>query len=163
MKIFMSSNGRNQNETSIRRAYYNNSDDSCFRNIDGFAPVKVNVPAGTPLLVTLVIPDTWCDRPGELAWFGIKANKKIVARGCYSSAMGGQRVPFTLQTVIAADGNMEIQPVWCNAAGTQDACHIGAYSESVLTVLVNDQSISGKEAGHMMDKMPGFDKLKGKI
>lgn len=156
----MSSNGRNQNETSVRGRYYNNGDDGSFQNITGFNAVKVNAAKGSQLLITLTVPDTWCDKAGDGAWFGIKVGGKVIARGLYSVASDGQRIPVTLQTVLDVDNDkvIEIQPVWCNTNGAQGACHIGSYSESVLTVLMDALSIDPNILKKMINDILGMPK-----
>lgn len=111
-----------------------------FQRIKNFAPILYNAKQGEQLLITLSIPDTWCDRAGDGAWFAIKVNGAIVARGLYSCGINGQRVPMNLQAVIEVDSNksFEIEAGWCNF-DTKGICYIGRLGDTILTTIVNDE------------------------
>lgn len=105
------------------------------------APIVINAEKGNQLLITLNVPDTWCDKAGDGAWFAINVNDQIVARGVYYCGIDGQRVPITVQTVIDSTINQRyvVKAMWCNEHDTQDRkCCIGGYSEATLTVLQLD-------------------------
>lgn len=141
-QLFISSKKRNSGSViKIKGHYYDNNNDFCFQEIKEIAPVSVKATIGNQLLVTLNVPDTWCDKAGDWAWFAIKIGDKIVTRGLYSSARDEQRVPITLQTVISVNSEQSfiVKAMWCNGAGTEFRnCNIGEYSEAVLTVLLLD-------------------------
>ncbi len=141
-QLFISSKKRNFGSViKIKGRYYNNSNDVCFQEIEQMAPILLKANVGNQLLITLNVPDTWCDRAGDGGWFAIKVNDTIATRGVYYSAMDGQRVPIVLQTVvdIHSEQNVVVKAMWCNENGTQNRnCNIGEYSETVLTVLLLD-------------------------
>ena len=139
-KLFSSSKRRNSGSAiKIQNHYYKNNDNACFQVIDQIAPISVDTKPGNQLLITLSIPDTWCDKAGDGGWFAISVNNEIKGRGVYYSGKDGQRVPITIQTVLDANSNQHftIKAMWCNENGTEGrACYIGEYSEAVLTVLL---------------------------
>ncbi|WP_455628722.1 hypothetical protein [Parabacteroides chinchillae] len=144
MKLLMSSKKRNSSAIGIQGHYYNNNNDACFQEITPIAPISFKASKGNQLFITLTIGDTWCDKAGDGAWFAIKVNNNIVARGLYTCGMDGQRVPITLQTMVnitSPEENITVKAMWCNNGGTDNRyCSIGGFSEAVLTVLVNDWS-----------------------
>jgi hypothetical protein len=92
-------------------------------------------------LITLNVPDTWCEKAGDGAWFGISVNNEVKVRGVYYVGKNGQRVPMSLQAVVNVNSyeHLTIKAVWCNEKGTADrSCCIGEYSEATLSVLVID-------------------------
>lgn len=141
-KLFISKKRRSLvSPIKIHGHYYDNKVDSCFQEIGQIAPIIINAEMGNQLLITLNVPDTWCDKAGDGAWFAISVNDQIVARGVYYCGIDGQRVPITVQTVIdaATDERYIVRAMWCNERGTQDRnCSIGEYSETTLTVLQLD-------------------------
>lgn len=164
MKVCMSSKkGNNGSVAKIQGHYYNNNDDSCFQEINEMAPISIKACKGNQLLITLTVLDTWCEKAGDGAWFAIKVNNKIVARGLYSVAMDGQRVPITLQAMVdvtSLEEDVTIRAMWCNCEGTSGrACCIGEFSESILTVLVNDWNVVNSKLEEMtknLSKIPGL-------
>lgn len=141
-QLYFSSKRRNNGSILTTRGhYYANDKNFCFQPIEQLSPISLDAVRGNQLLITLNVPDTWCDKAGDGGWFAISVNDEIKTRGVYYSGMDGQRVPITLQTVVDVDDNQRfvIKGMWCNENGTQDrGCHIGEYSETVLTVLVLD-------------------------
>lgn len=141
-QLFISTKRRNSGSAiEIRGHYYNNNDDNCFQEITQIQPITLKAIAGNQLLITLNIPDTWCDKAGDWGWFAVKVNEKIVTRGLQAAGSDAQRVPITLQTVVDVDSEKDfvIKAMWCNGGGTENRrCYIGEYSEAVLTVLLLD-------------------------
>lgn len=115
-----------------------------FQKIKNFAPVLYDAKKGEQLLITLTIPDTWCDKAGDRAWFAIKVNNSVVAKGLYSCGIDLQRVPISLQTVIEVDSDKSfvIEAAWCNNDNDRvHACYIGSREDTILTVVVNNWMI----------------------
>lgn len=140
-QILIASKKRNSSSYSIKGHYYNNGSDACFQIIPGIPSIVVEARMGNQLLITLNVPDTWCDKAGDGAWFAISVNDKIVGRGVYYCGKDGQRVPITIQAVVDVTSNLRysVKAMWCNEAGTEDRnCYIGQYSETTLTVLQLD-------------------------
>ena len=107
-----------------------------FQNIPGLS-VTVNAAAGDQFLVTLTMPDTWNDTAGGGGWFAItcNSNSNIIARGLFSSATAGQRVPISLQMVLVANqtGAYQFAAQFCSY--NHGTVYVGSWSQSVLTVL----------------------------
>lgn len=141
-QLYFSSKKRNNGSIlQIRGHYYANNRNDCFQPIGQLSPISFSVVKGNQLLITLNVPDTWCDKAGDGAWFAISVNDEIKSRGVYYSGKDGQRVPITLQTVVDVeeDHSYIIKGLWCNESGTENRnCNIGEFSETVLTVLVLD-------------------------
>lgn len=128
-----------------------------YQKIKGFSPVLYNAKKGEQLLITLNIPDTWCERAGDGAWFAIKANGAVIASGLYSCGINKQRVPICLQTVIEVDSNksFEIEAAWCNFDKT-GTCYVGRIGDTILTVIVNDgPSLNNKTESINNESEPG--------
>ena len=129
-----------------------------FTPITSLNPILVTVRKDSQLLITLTVPDTWSNEAGGGAWFAIlagpkNANKNIVARGLYTCGIGGQRVPIVLQALvdIASDQEVEVVAQW-HCIGNSP-CYIGSASETVLTVLVNDEHSQDEMLKSQMEKM----------
>lgn len=141
-QVFISKKSRNSgSDVKLSGHYYNNNDDKCFQEIAQIKAIQVKATMGNQLLITLTVPDVWCDKANDWAWFAIKVNGEILTRGLIASGANGQRVPISLQTVVEvkADHDYEIKAAWCNGEGTENRnCNIGGYSEAVLTVLQLD-------------------------
>lgn len=132
MKIFKSVKNAGTPEVTV-------SSDN-FVQIDKLDSISVKVKKDSQLLITLTVPDTWCDTAGKGAWFAIQIDKKsIVARGLYTCGIKGQRVPIVLQALvdITSDSEVEVVAQWHSIENA--TCNIGSASETVLTVLVNDE------------------------
>lgn len=148
MKIFKSVKNVGTQESTV-----------CGRDFTQIAllnPISVEAEKDSQLLITLTVPDTWCDVAGEGAWFAIKAGSpgtnNIVARGLYTCGIAGQRVPIVLQALvdITCDQPVEVVAQW-HATGNAP-CYIGSASETVLTVLVNDEQWQKKTLQSQVDK-----------
>jgi hypothetical protein len=105
-----------------------------FQNIPNLA-VPANAANGDDFLVTLTAPDTWNDTAGGGGWFAITCNSSIVARGLFTGAVAGQRVPISLQAVVHAPttGTYHFAAQFC--CQTHGVLTVGAWSETVLSVL----------------------------
>lgn len=110
-------------------------DDSSFQPVKGLTTNALPLGAN-PVLITLTVPNTWNSEAGGGTWFAIKAQGKIIARGLYTCAVDGQRMPITLNTVYQANNsgeNTNFQVFWCtNGKGTG---FIEANSNANLTIL----------------------------
>lgn len=141
-QVFISKKSRNSGSIiSLKGHYYSNYNDKCFQEIAQIKAIHVRATMGHQLLITLTVPDVWCDKANDWAWFAIKVNGEILTRGLITSGADGQRVPISLQTVVDVkdDHDYEIKAAWCNGAETENRnCYIGEYSEAVLTVLQLD-------------------------
>lgn len=97
--------------------------------------------------ISLTAPDTWNDEAGFGAWFSISLNDKIIARGLYTSAMAGQRVPIHLETIIKINRERNvIEAKWCTHGGGQ--AYIGGLGETTLLMfpLAQVGELSGGES-----------------
>jgi hypothetical protein len=105
-----------------------------FQNIPGLS-LAVDAATGDQFLVTLTAPDTWNDTAGGRGWFAITCNSNIIARGLYTSAVAGQRVPISLQMVYTANptGTYHFAAQFCSEI--HGTVNIGSWSQTVLTVL----------------------------
>ena len=121
-QLYFSSKKRNNGSIlQIRGHYYANNRNDCFQPIGQLSPISFNAVKGNQLLITLNVPDTWCDKAGDGAWFAISVNDEIKSRGVYYSGKDGQRVPITLQTVVDVeeDHSYIIKGLWYNESGTE--------------------------------------------
>lgn len=138
MFLSVSTKKRHSGSVQIQGCGYNDNDRNCFKGISGLNPIKLPDNKFSQVLITLTVPDTWCDQAGDGAWFAIKVNNEIVARGLYTCGMNGQRVPITLQAAVDLTDNedYQIEGMWCNTNGTNKRpCYIGDFSETVLSVI----------------------------
>ena len=85
-QLYFSSKKRNNGSIlQIRGHYYANNRNDCFQPIGQLSPISFSAVKGNQLLITLNVPDTWCDKAGDGAWFAISVNDEIKSRGVYYS------------------------------------------------------------------------------
>lgn len=79
-QLYFSSKKRNNGSIlQIRGHYYANNRNDCFQPIGQLSPISFSAVKGNQLLITLNVPDTWCDKAGDGAWFAISVNDEIKA------------------------------------------------------------------------------------
>lgn len=111
-----------------------NSSTDEFRPIYG-EPLKLQLPHSTNILVIFSAPDLWNEMAGKITELYIEMDNKIqIARGAFSSAIAGQRVPFSLSNVVleVAAGNHEFNVLWKPSGGKS---FLGANGTTVLALI----------------------------
>lgn len=126
--------GNSLTYVAIAAPHATNSLYPTFQNIPGMS-FTAGASVGDQFLVTLTAPDTWNDTAGGRGWFAITCNSNIIARGLFTSAVAGQRVPISLQMVFTANqtGTYHFAAQFC--CEIHGALNIGGWSETVLTAL----------------------------
>jgi len=124
---------------AVNGPFTTNSTFPTFQNIPGMS-LSADAAVGDQFLVTLTVPDTWNDTAGGRGWFAItyafgSNPPNIIAQGLFSCAMANQRMPITIQTVVAAaqTGSHHFAAQFCREVS--GVVYIGGWSKSDLSLL----------------------------
>jgi hypothetical protein len=103
-----------------------------FADIPNFNRLNLELKATTKLLLTLNVPDSWSNKPGDFNSFALVVNDQVIADGVYQSAIVDQRVPINVSTVKELSaGNHSIAAQWKTNDGGE--LSIGGAGTAILT------------------------------